>query len=103
MRGSIIKFDKRRLCGCILKEDGRKVLFDKASLDGLNTRLLSLGDKVEFQEQYAVGVLRASKIRFSLYFTGSSQNYAGPSETRLKRTAAKSEANKSNGQVAPHK
>jgi hypothetical protein len=50
MRGSVTKFDKRRLCGRILGQDGSEVRFDKASLDGLNTRLLSVGDWVEFQE-----------------------------------------------------
>lgn len=77
MRGSVNKFDKQRLCGCILRDDGRKVPFDKASLDGLNTRLLSVGDKVEFQE-HSVGVFRARKIRFTLCFTGSFENCAGP-------------------------
>ena len=52
MRGSVTKFHRRRLCGRILGEDGREVLFDRSSLDGLNTRLLSVGDRVEFQQQY---------------------------------------------------
>lgn len=71
MRGSVTKFYKKRLCGRILGEDGREVLFDKASLHGLNTRLLSVGDWVEFQEQYGGGGLRAIKVRFTLCFTGA--------------------------------
>lgn len=66
MRGSVTEFKKKRLCGRILGEDGREVLFDKASLDGLNTRVLSVGDWVEFQEQYSGGGLRARKVRFTL-------------------------------------
>ena len=72
MRGSVTKFDKKRLRGLILSEDDREVLFDKASLDGLNTRLLSVGDWVEFQERYSGGGLRAAKVRFTLCFTGAS-------------------------------
>ena len=71
MRGSVTKFDRIHLCGCILSEDGREVLFDKNSLDGLNTRLLSVGDRVEFKEQYEGRRLRARKVRFTLRFTGS--------------------------------
>ena len=67
MRGLVIKFHRRRLCGCILGEDGREVLFDKSSLDGLNTFLLSVGDRVEFQEQYEGKSLRARKIRFTKF------------------------------------
>ena len=66
MRGSVTRFDEKHLGGRILGEDGREVLFDKASLDGLNTRVLSVGDRVEFQEQYSGGRLRAMKIRFTL-------------------------------------
>lgn len=71
MRGSVTKFDKKRLRGRILGEDDREVLFDKASLDGLNTRLLSVGDWVGFQEQQSGRDLRARKVRFTLCFTGS--------------------------------
>lgn len=100
MRGSVTKFHKRRLCGCILGEDGREVLFDKDSLDGLNAHLLSVGDRVEFQEQNEEGGLRARKIRFTLCFTGSVQDNAAPSQTRrVKRIAAKSEPRNENGQV----
>jgi len=61
VRGSVTKFNKRRLSGRILGEDGREVLFDKSSLDGLNIRLLSVGDRVEFEERYEGTVLRARK------------------------------------------
>lgn len=71
MRGSVTKFDKKRRRGRILSEDNREILFDKASVDGLNTRLLSVGDRVEFQEQYSGGGLRAMKVRFTLCFTGA--------------------------------
>lgn len=71
MRGSVTEFKKKHLCGRILREDGREVLFDKASLDGLNTRVLSVGDWVEFQEQCSGGGLRAMKVRFTLCFTGA--------------------------------
>jgi cold shock CspA family protein len=71
MRGSVTKFDKKRLRGRILGEDDREVLFDKASLDGLNTRLLSVGDWVEFREQYSGGGPRAINVRFTLCFTGA--------------------------------
>jgi hypothetical protein len=67
MRGSVTKFHRRRLCGRILGEDGREVLFDRSSLDGLNTRLLSVGDRVEFQQQYEGESLRARKIRFTKF------------------------------------
>lgn len=99
MRGSVTKFDKKHLCGRIFGEDGREVLFDKASLDGLNTRLLSVGDRVEFQEQCEDGGLRAKKIRFTLCFTGSFQDNPGPSQTRVKRIAAKSEPRNVNAQL----
>jgi hypothetical protein len=71
MRGSVTKFDKKHLCGRILGDDGREVLFDKVSVDGLNTRLLSVGDWVEFQEQCEGGILRAIKVRFTQCFTGA--------------------------------
>jgi cold shock CspA family protein len=71
VRGSVTKFDKKRLRGRILGEDDREVLFDKTSLDGLNTRLLSVGDSVEFQEQYSGRESRAIKVRFTLCFTGA--------------------------------
>jgi cold shock CspA family protein len=67
VRGSVTKFNKRRLCGCISREDGREVRFDKSSLDGLNTRLLSVGDRVEFEERYEGTVLRARKVRFAMF------------------------------------
>jgi hypothetical protein len=98
MRGSVTKFDKRRLCGRILGQDGSEVPFDKASLDGLNTRLLSVGDWVEFQEQYEGGGLRARKLRFTLCFTGAFQDCAGLSQTRAKRITAKSEPRNGNAQ-----
>ena len=94
MRGSVTKFDKRRLCGRILGQDGSEVPFDKASLDGLNTRLLSVGDWVEFQEQYEGGGLRARKLRF----TGAFWENSGPSQTRAKRITAKSEPRNGNAQ-----
>lgn len=70
MRGSVTKFDKKHLRGRILDEDDRDVLFDKTSLNGMNTRLLSVGDSVEFQEQHSGRDLRAVKVRFTLCFTG---------------------------------
>jgi cold shock CspA family protein len=70
MRGSVTKFDEEHLRGRILDEDDRDVLFDKASLNGMNTRLLSVGDLVEFQEQHSGRGLRAIKVRFTLCFTG---------------------------------
>ena len=70
MRGSVTKFDKKRLRGRILAEDDRDVLFDESSLNGMNTELLSVGDPVEFQEQHSGKGLRAVKIRFTMCFTG---------------------------------
>lgn len=67
MRGSVTEFKGKHLCGRILREDGREVFFDKASLDGLNTRVLSVGDWVEFQEQYEEGDLRVRKVRFTTF------------------------------------
>jgi cold shock CspA family protein len=96
--GSVTKFNKRRLSGCILREDGREVLFNKASLDGLNTSLLSIGDRVEFKEQYEGKGLRARKVRFTLRFTGSFQDNARPSQTRVRRIAAKPEPRNGNAQ-----
>lgn len=90
MRGSVIKFDKQRLRGCILRDDRRKVPFDKASLDGLNTRLLSVGDKVEFQE-HSVGVFRARNQTHPVFY-GFVRELCRASETRSKRIAPKDEA-----------
>jgi cold shock CspA family protein len=98
LRGSVTKFHKRRLCGRILGENGREVLFDKVSLDGLNSRVLSVGDKVEFQEQYERGGLRARKVRFTMRFTGSLQDNARPSQTRVRRIAAKPDPRNGNAQ-----
>ncbi len=67
VRGLVTKFHRQRLCGCILGEDGHEILFNKSSLDGLNTCLLSVGDRVEFQEQYEGKSLRARKIRFAKF------------------------------------
>ena len=70
MRGSVTKFDKKRLRERILDEDNRDVLFDETSLNGMNIQLLSVGDPVEFQEQHSGGSLRAVKVRFTMCFTG---------------------------------
>jgi hypothetical protein len=99
MHGSVTKFDKRRLRGRILGEDGRDVPFDKASLDGLNTRLLSVGDWVEFQKPSEGGGLRARKLRFTIGFTGAFQDCAGLSQTQAKRITPKSEPRNGNGQL----
>jgi hypothetical protein len=44
MRGSVTKFHRRRLSGRILGEDGREVLFDKASLEGRGRIITDSGE-----------------------------------------------------------
>lgn len=51
--------------------------------------LLSIGDRVEFKEQYEGRGLRARKVKFTLRFTGSFQDNARPSQTGARRITAK--------------
>ncbi len=63
MRGSVTELMKNRGYGCILGEDGCEAYFDENSLDGLDFRALSIGDWVEYEEQYWGERVRAVKIR----------------------------------------
>ncbi len=63
MRGSVTELMKNRGYGCILGEDGSEIYFDGNSLDGLDFRALSVGDWVEYEEQYWGERLRARKVR----------------------------------------
>jgi cold shock CspA family protein len=63
MRGSVTVLMKGRGYGCILGEDGCELYFDENSLEPADFRALSVGDWVEYQEQYWGERVRAVKIR----------------------------------------
>ena len=63
MRGSVIELMNNRGYGCILGEDGCEFYFDENSLDGVDIRALSVGDWVEYQEQFWGARVRAVKVR----------------------------------------
>lgn len=63
MQGSITELTKKQGHGQILGEDGAVLYFDGASLDGLDIRNLSVGDWVEYQEEYWGARLRATRIK----------------------------------------
>jgi hypothetical protein len=63
MRGSVTELMKNRYDGCILKWDGCVIYFDENALDGLEFRTLSIGDWVEYEEQYRGGRIRVVKVR----------------------------------------
>jgi hypothetical protein len=63
MRGSITELTKKQGCGHILGEDGSELYFDHSSLDGLDIRNLSVGDWLEYQEEYWGARLRATRIK----------------------------------------
>jgi len=52
MRGSVTELMKNRGYGSILGEDGCVVYFDEKALDGSDFRALSIGNWVEYEEQY---------------------------------------------------
>jgi hypothetical protein len=63
MRGSITELTKKQGYGNILGEDGSVLYFDRSSLDGLDIRNLSVGDWVEYQEEYWGARLRATRVK----------------------------------------
>ena len=63
MRGSITELAKKQGYGHILGEDGSVLYFDLYCLDGLDIRNLSVGDWVEYQEQYWGVRLRAVRVK----------------------------------------
>lgn len=63
MRGSVVQLMKNRGYGWILGEDGCEVYFEQTALDGLDFRRLSVGDWVEYEEQFFGDRLRAGKVK----------------------------------------
>ena len=63
MRGSVTELMNDRGYGHILDEDGCELNFDENSLDSVEIRALSVGDWVEYQEQYWGSGVRAVKVR----------------------------------------
>jgi cold shock CspA family protein len=63
MRGSVTELMKNRGYGSILGEDGCVVYFDEKALDGSDFRALSIGNWVEYEEQYRGERTRAVKVR----------------------------------------
>lgn len=63
MRGSVTLLMKNRGYGCIVGEDGCERYFDETSLDAVDLRTLSVGDCVEYQEEYWGVRVRAIKVR----------------------------------------
>ncbi len=63
MRGSATELAKQQGHGQILGEDGSVLYFDDTSLHSLDIRNLSVGDWVEYQEQYRGAKLRAIRIK----------------------------------------
>jgi hypothetical protein len=63
MRGSVTELMSNRKYGRILGEDGCELNFDENSLDSVDIRTLSVGDWVEYQEQYWEARVRAVKVR----------------------------------------
>lgn len=63
MRGSVTELMNNRGYGRILGEDGCELYFDENSLDGVDIRTLSVGDWVEYQEEYWGTRVRAVKVR----------------------------------------
>lgn len=63
MRGSITRLSKKIGCGFVLGEDGCEAYFDLSSLEGNDIRGLSIGDAVEYEEQFGNERLRASGLR----------------------------------------
>jgi hypothetical protein len=63
MRGSVTELMNNRGYGRILGEDGCELYFDENSLDDVDIRALSIGDRVEYQEEYWGTRVRAIKVR----------------------------------------
>lgn len=63
MRGSITELTKKQGCGHILGEDGALLYFDHSSLDDFDIRNLSVGDWVEYQEEYGGARFRATRLK----------------------------------------
>ncbi len=61
--GSVTVLMKNRGYGGIRGEDGRELYFDESSLEGGDFRAISVGDQVEYEEQYWGEHVRAVNIR----------------------------------------
>jgi len=62
MRGSITQLNKKKGCGFIRGEDDCEAYFDLSSLEGIDIRMLSVGDWVEYQENFGAERLRAARV-----------------------------------------
>jgi hypothetical protein len=62
--------------GRILGEDGCEFYFDETSLEEVDIRTLSVGDWVEYQEQYWGARVRAVKIRSIVGPRSSAANHS---------------------------
>ena len=63
MRGSVTELMKNRGYGCILGEDNCVIYFDEKALVGSDFSMLSIGDWVEYEQQYGGERIRAVKVR----------------------------------------
>ena len=63
VKGSITQLLRDRRPGYILGEDGCLVAFDESSVQGLDPRLLCVGDWVEYEELDRIEGRRASRIK----------------------------------------
>ncbi len=63
MRGSITQLNKKKGCGFVLGDDGCEVYFDLSSLEGIDIRILSVGDWVDYLEHFGPERLRAARVR----------------------------------------
>jgi cold shock CspA family protein len=63
MRGAVTRLNKKLGCGFILGEDGCEAYFDLFSLEGMDTRALSIGKAVEHQEHFGHERLRARQCQ----------------------------------------
>lgn len=63
MRGSISQLNKKKGCGFIRGEDDCEAYFDVSSLEGMEIRLLSVGDCVDYQEHFGAERLRAARVK----------------------------------------
>lgn len=62
-KGSIAQLPKNQRLGYILSKDGRLVVFDESSLQGLDPVGLFLGDWVEYEEMDRNEGTRAFRIK----------------------------------------
>lgn len=63
MRGSIARLNKKIGCGFGPREDGFEAHFDLSSLEGINIRMLSIGEVVEYEEHVGHEQSWAARVR----------------------------------------